>query len=74
MKLTPEARNALPDTSFALKGRRYPIHNKAHAQNALARIHQYGSEKERVLVKAAVHKKYPNLHAFSFNPDLNKEG
>lgn len=74
MKLTTEARNALPDTAFALKGRRFPIHDRSHALNALARVHQFGSEKDRLLVKVAVHRKYPSLKPFSFKPSLDPEG
>jgi hypothetical protein len=36
-RLTTEERNALPDSAFALPGRRYPIHDAAHARDALAR-------------------------------------
>lgn len=39
-ELTTKARDALPDDAFALPGRRYPIHDKAHARNALARASQ----------------------------------
>lgn len=36
-KLTAAERNALPDTAFALPGRRYPIPDATHARDALAR-------------------------------------
>ena len=36
-KLTAAERNALPDSAFALPGRRYPIHDATHARDALAR-------------------------------------
>ena len=37
-KLTTAARKALPDRDFALPSeRKYPVENKAHAQNAKAR-------------------------------------
>lgn len=36
-KLTTAQRNALPDAAFALPGRRYPIPDATHAQDALAR-------------------------------------
>ncbi|MBM9402099.1 hypothetical protein JUN65_10955 [Gluconacetobacter azotocaptans] len=36
-RLTEEERAALPDTDFALPGRRYPIPDAAHARDALAR-------------------------------------
>lgn len=74
MKLTTEERNKLPDDAFALPGRRYPIANRSHAINALGRVHQYGSEREKLLVKVAVHRKFPTLHAFNFKPSLNLEG
>lgn len=38
--LTTAKRNKLPGKSFALSGRRYPVHDKAHARNALARAKQ----------------------------------
>jgi len=42
--LTTEERNALPDSAFALpKERRYPIHDAAHAKNAMARLEQQKS-------------------------------
>ena len=44
-----------------LTKRRYPIHDLAHARNALARVAQYGSTYEKATVKAAVYKKYPRL-------------
>lgn len=40
MKLTTEERNSLSDDQFALPGRRYPIPDKAHARDALARAAQ----------------------------------
>lgn len=61
--LTTEKRKSLPKTAFALPGGRYPIHDKAHARNALARIMQFGSPSEQAKVKAAVHKKFPSIGA-----------
>lgn len=40
MKLTAKSRNALPANAFALPGRRYPVEDRAHAVNALARATQ----------------------------------
>lgn len=40
MKLTSKARNSLPAADFALPGRRFPINDAAHAQNAKARATQ----------------------------------
>jgi hypothetical protein len=39
-ELTSKSRNALADRIFALPGRRFPIPDKAHAQNAKARATQ----------------------------------
>lgn len=58
-KLTSESRNALPDSAFVFPGtRRYPIHNIAHARNALARS---SGKPEEGRVRAAVHRRYPVL-------------
>ncbi len=59
--LTTKARKALPDKAFALPGDRYPIHDKAHARNALARVSQFGTESEKIRVRAAVAKRYPAM-------------
>jgi hypothetical protein len=60
-KLTSKRRNALPNAAFALPGRRYPIENRSHAQNALARVSQNGTPAEKAKVRAAVHHKYPSM-------------
>jgi hypothetical protein len=60
--LTAETRNALPETAFALPGRRYPIHNIAHARNALARVSQNGTEHEQEMVRRAVARRYPGIN------------
>lgn len=54
-KLTSKERNALPETEFALPGRRYPIEDASHAANARARVEQHGTpeEKKRVFSKTA---------------------
>lgn len=59
--LTTEQRNKLPETAFALPGRRYPIHDRAHAENALARVAQSGTPEEKAKVMAAVHRRYPDM-------------
>ena len=61
MKLTYAQRQRLPDSDFALPGRRYPIENKAHARNALARASQHASPAEREIICARVHAKYPSI-------------
>lgn len=59
--LTTAARKALSDSDFALPRRRYPIPNPEHAQNALARVSQFGTPDEKKAVRAAVHRKYPHM-------------
>jgi hypothetical protein len=39
-KLTTKGRNKLPDSKFAGPGRSYPVNDKNHARNALARASQ----------------------------------
>ena len=39
----------------------YPIPDKAHARNALARVSQHGSPAEKAKVRAKVHAKYPGI-------------
>jgi hypothetical protein len=60
-KLTAAARKKIPAKSFALPGRRYPIEDKSHAQNALSRVSQFGSTSEKSAVRSAVHSKYPEM-------------
>lgn len=40
---------------------KYPIHDKAHARNALARVSQHGSTAEKRMVRAAVKRKFPAI-------------
>lgn len=55
-------RKKLDKKSFALPGKRkYPIPDKAHARNALARVAQHGTTDEQKKVKAAVHKRFPSI-------------
>lgn len=61
-KLTAKARKKLSKKSFAEPGKRaYPIQDKSHARNALARVSQHGTPAEKAKVKAAVHRKYPKI-------------
>ena len=60
-KLTPKARNSLPERSFALSGRRYPIEDIEHARNALARVSPDGTPAEQQEVRRKVHELYPEL-------------
>lgn len=55
-------RKKLDKKSFALpKSRKYPIPDKAHARNALARVAQHGTPADQKRVKAAVKKRYPSI-------------
>jgi hypothetical protein len=70
-KLSTAARKKLPSKSFALPGKgegpkgkgagSYPIPDASHARNALARVAQHGSPAEKAKVRAAVHRKFPNI-------------
>ena len=72
-KLTTSGRLALPKTSFALpasateKGKAsgakgsYPIEDKAHARNALARVAQHGTPAQQATVRRKVKAKYPDI-------------
>lgn len=58
-KLTSKARGNLDAGSFVFPAeRRYPIHDEAHARNALARS---SGKAEAAKVRAAVHAKYPGI-------------
>ncbi len=66
--LTTAEQDKLPDSAFAIvktvggkKVRSYPIHDAAHARNALARVQQFGSPAERATVRKAVCGKYPSM-------------
>jgi hypothetical protein len=59
--LTAATRNRLPASSFALPGRRYPIHDPAHARAALSRISQFGSPAQQATVRSKVQSRYPGI-------------
>ena len=69
--LSAKQRQALPRSSFALPGKgtgpkgagpgSYPIPDKSHARNALARVSQHGTPEEKARVRAAVHRKFPSI-------------
>lgn len=62
MKLSYEERKELPKKDFVFKkSRSYPIEDKAHARNALARVSQFGSSEEKAKVRSAVERKYPSI-------------
>lgn len=69
--LSAKDRDRLPKGDFALPGRgegpegkgsgAYPIPDKAHARNALARVAQHGSSAEKAEVRRKVHSKFPTV-------------
>lgn len=70
-KLTAHDRQKMPSKEFALPGKgegpggkgsgSYPIPDLAHGRNALARVSQHGSPEEKAKVRAAVHRKFPDI-------------
>jgi hypothetical protein len=61
-KLTAKKRKHLKSSQFAEPGKRkYPINDKAHARNALARVAQHGTPSEKAAVKRKVHAKFPGI-------------
>jgi len=57
-KLKAAARNKIAGKNFAGPDRSYPIEDASHARNALARA---SGKPVEARVRAAVHKKYPNI-------------
>jgi hypothetical protein len=43
------------------KQRKYPINDRSHARNALARVSQHGSPAQKARVRAAVRRRYPGI-------------
>jgi hypothetical protein len=61
-ELTTKDRKKLKRKSFALPGKRkYPVPDKSHARNALARVAQHGTAGEKKKVRAAVKKRFPSI-------------
>jgi len=65
-KLTAAARKKIPKSEFAIPSKKpgsgsYPIPDRSHAANALARVSQHGSSSEKAAVRAKVRAKYPNM-------------
>ncbi len=60
-RLTAAARRALPDSAFALPGRRYPIPDESHARDALALAAMHATPQEQSRVRAAVRRRFPQI-------------
>jgi hypothetical protein len=57
-----KSRKRLKSKTFAdKKNRKYPIPDLAHARNAIARVRQHGSPKQKKAVYAMVKRKFPAL-------------
>src|SRR4051812_8465294 len=59
--LTAKKRANLKSSDFAVPPDSYPIHDEAHARNALSRVEQHGSDEEKAKVRAAVKRRYPKI-------------
>lgn len=60
--LSSKKRNTLSSSTFALpKQRKFPVTDRSHAVNALARASQSGSSEIKAKVENLVHKKFPSL-------------
>lgn len=61
-KISGRRRKRMSTKTFALpKERKYPIPDKSHARNALARVAAHGSPAQKKRVRAAVTRKFPSL-------------
>ena len=61
-KLTSKKRKGLKKSTFAIPGqRKYPIPDKSHARNALARVSEYGTPAQKAEVRRKVHAKFPGI-------------
>lgn len=60
----PSGEFALPGAGTGPKGKgggSYPIPDESHGRNALARVAQHGTPEEKAKVRAAVHRKFPDI-------------
>jgi hypothetical protein len=68
-KLSTKERKRVSKSDLALPGKRsrtggkggYPIEDETHGRNALARVSQFGTPKEKAEVRRKVHEKYPDI-------------
>lgn len=66
-RLSYGARKRMSKSNFALPTKRsggkggYPIPDKSHARNALARVSQFGSPAQKAKVRSAVHARFPSI-------------
>lgn len=61
-RLTTAKRNNLSAKTFIFPGtRKYPIPDKSHGRAALQRASQFGTSAVKAKVRAAVHRKFPDI-------------
>jgi hypothetical protein len=66
-RLSYQQRKHMAKSEFAVPSEReggkggYPVPDKAHARNALARVSQFRSSSEKSAVRAKVHRKFPSI-------------
>ena len=65
-RLTAAQRRRLPKSDYAIpskapKSGSYPINDRSHARNALARVAQHGTPAQKARVRAAVRRRYPGI-------------
>lgn len=61
-QLKARHRKQISESNFAIpEKRKYPIHDKTHARNALAMVAKHGSPDEKQRVRSAVSKKFPGI-------------
>jgi hypothetical protein len=67
-------RDKIKTKNFALpEEQKYPIEDKRHAANALARVSQFGTPSEKVEVRKKVYEKYPMLAEHKVEKVVGKE-
>ena len=64
-RLTSKERKNLSSKEFAGPDRSYPINDKSHARNALARASQFASPELRSKIARAIHAKFPSIKSCS---------
>jgi hypothetical protein len=73
-KLTTKGRKRMKRKEFAIpEDKAYPINDKAHARNALARVEQHGTAGEKARVRKAVAERYPSIDQEDTNGTKGKK-
>lgn len=73
-KLTSDERDQLPESAFALPGKKYPLPDASHARNALSRASQNASPGLNAKIKAKVKQKYPGIKVSPATPGERVKG